>query len=274
MIGYGQRLSSARQGGGEVARKWVLASIGPRAYGTILLILSSLPTPLVAQSLQLTVRDAVTLHPVPNVDVTIRGGTPRGGTTDPSGAIAFDFNPGDTLQISLIAFGYLPQQLILTPDATQSFEANVILEPEGIIIPGVTAEAEVATDAPRTLALLGFEHRRKRGFGRFVGPEDLEKIVATDLGDLIRRIPGIRILGNDEPVFIRAEQFRIDGPCYPAIILDGLMVREAGGPGIRFNELVSHRDVLAIEAYASTAGLPTQYGGTGAACGVLLFWTK
>lgn len=97
--------------------------------------------------------------------------------------------------------------------------------------------------------------------------------------EIMRTVPGIAvaIVGRQqqpEPRFIRCSSFPV---CYPAVFLDGVLVRRGGSaPGPRdwpFDEIVAPSDAAAVEAYTN-ADVPPQYGGPSAPCGAVLLWTR
>ena len=63
--------------------------------------------------------------------------------------------------------------------------------------------------------------------------------------------------------------FREDG-CAPTLVLDGMKL----GGELLLDEVVHPANVLALELYPRSHGVPVQWSGYDAGCGVILIWTK
>ena len=135
------------------------------------------------------------------------------------------------------------------------------------------------------LAEQGFYDRERIGLGHFIGPERLERRAAFRTSDLLRAVPGVRILqssgiaGLGSYPVTRAgvrSGLRVDGPpCFPRIYLDGVVVEQGGRqwPFSDFDALVAPSDLEGMEVYRSQVEMPAQYSGL-SACGAILLWTK
>lgn len=63
--------------------------------------------------------------------------------------------------------------------------------------------------------------------------------------------------------------------CYLQIFLDGVRVYSMTLPGLPPRiEQYTVNGLEAIELYSGGAQVPSQYGGTGAACGTLVLWSR
>ena len=127
------------------------------------------------------------------------------------------------------------------------------------------------------LNLLGFYDRRKVGFGRFIGPEEIEKKPVFQTTDLLRMIPRVRI--NHAPfgqstVTIAGSTSAWGKACYPKVIIDGFEVSHGSGEPARLDELISPVNIRGIEVYRGAAETPLQFGGASSPCGVILIWTR
>jgi hypothetical protein len=69
------------------------------------------------------------------------------------------------------------------------------------------------------------------------------------------------------------QNLRTPSGCPPLVFIDGLP-----HPDVRTADDLNTRlwvdRVAAVEAYHSPARVPTEFNRTGAACGVIVFWTK
>jgi hypothetical protein len=138
-----------------------------------------------------------------------------------------------------------------------------------------------------------FEERRRRGGGYFVMRSDLENSVHRRFADALGpRVPGLRLrrYGSEAAALGgrgRITMFGSNPDCFVDVYVDGALVtntaavgtdRRSGAwsvPSGVFNlNGVATSAVEAVEYYPGGASIPTQYNRTGAACGVLLIWTR
>ena len=64
------------------------------------------------------------------------------------------------------------------------------------------------------------------------------------------------------------------GVYYATLIVDGNIVHRGGGTPAQIDFLVDPVQVAGIEVFPSSMGVPIQYGGLDAACGVIVIWTR
>ncbi len=154
----------------------------------------------------------------------------------------------------------------------------VRLSPAPVALPSLTVEAERVV---AQLKAVGFYDRKQQGAGRFVTPDVIEKHNFLRVTDLMRYIPGARIIysgGRPVDVILRGGQALWNGRvCFPSIIVDGQPLRDGTGTlgrGVQLNDVVSMDDVKAVEVYSDGTGMPVQAAGIGGACGAILLWTK
>ncbi len=130
-----------------------------------------------------------------------------------------------------------------------------------LTLEGLIVQADRISQTP-ALVRNGFSRRMQQGFGRFITPEEIERSRATRTLDLFVGMEGVRIVGNQ--LLLR--------DCSPQTYVDGLPLHmDADLP---VDVMVPFESLAAAEIYLGVAQVPLQYGGTGGACGVILFWTK
>ena len=72
----------------------------------------------------------------------------------------------------------------------------------------------------------------------------------------------------------------LPGLCEPSLYVDGFPVsqprlqHDGRSIGVIIDSVVRIADVVAVEVHTRATSTPLMYGGTGAACGVVLIWTK
>ena len=147
-------------------------------------------------------------------------------------------------------------------------------------------EPLVAVGTPRVfqLEVQGFYDRMARGFGYFLSPDDLERLGPTDFRQLFQRIPGIRIssvMGQGTKLTVVRPSVMGGPECTPRVYLDGAVAGTAAygpdstGVGVNPDQLVSLRDLDAVEFYRGAATVPLIFSAMGnAECGTIVLWTK
>jgi len=110
----------------------------------------------------------------------------------------------------------------------------------------------------------------RTGLGKFLTPQDLNRIPAQELTQFFERVQGVVVnysFGGDR-ILMRSGTGR---RCIPDIYLDGFRQPVQGG----LKDLGLHpREVKAIEVYRRPAEAPPEYGGGDRAnCGIVLIWS-
>jgi hypothetical protein len=108
-----------------------------------------------------------------------------------------------------------------------------------------------------------YEHRARAQFGYFFGPENLDRDKLTNASDIMRRVPGAKLLPAR---FGHRILFR---GCSPLVVIDGQRA-----VGAELDEIADIDDIAAVEIYPSMAGLPPQYVGWESRCGIIVVWTR
>jgi len=147
------------------------------------------------------------------------------------------------------------------------------LRPQPIVLDSLTVEAE-RQRIVRRLETAGFYERQRAGFGHFVTPEQIERRMPITARDLLRSVPGLRVVDDGflgQIIVMRGNQGQ---SCSPRLHVDGARIAPAGGGGVRLEDVVNVDDITGVEIYDGGADTPLEYGGTGNGCGVVLVWTK
>ncbi|MEO6529233.1 MAG: carboxypeptidase regulatory-like domain-containing protein [Gemmatimonadaceae bacterium] len=109
-----------------------------------------------------------------------------------------------------------------------------------------------------------FEQHRKQGFGTFLGIDDIERRHASMTSDLIRMMPGLRVVGFGlEAQVISGRGASLSGPCKVNIVIDGISYQDIN--------LVNPGDIGAIAVYRQGQPAPMMYDR---GCGAIVIWTK
>ena len=113
-----------------------------------------------------------------------------------------------------------------------------------------------------------FERRRRKGIGRFLSAEQLDKERDRDFGVLmVSRFPGLRVV-TDTGGQQHLTSVRGTGNCPVAVFLDD--IRLGLTEDIYF---IQTWDLAAVEYYSGNE-VPVEYRSRAVGCGLLLAWSK
>ncbi len=158
---------------------------------------------------------------------------------------------------------------------------TVTMIPDGTRLPEVHVAGRhdlSSFEAPR---FSGFAQRRANGTGRYLDEGEIAARAYPPLSELLRNMPGIALhpmMSNGmvtEAVVMRAAG-GVAGLCMtPLVYLDGSQVMIEKGDAFALDHLVPPQEIAAIEVYPGASSVPPQFNSTvGAACGVIVVWTK
>jgi hypothetical protein len=184
-------------------------------------------------------------------------------STDSLGRYRFASVPIGTQLLELRRVGYLPQQVAVDVRPGQN------VAPDLHLTPGSTLDS-IRILGQRT-RYREFESRAKvAAFGHFLRAEEIERRNPLLTSDLIRQMPGFRIVRRGtsdldvEVVDSRGlTSLTNPDPCVVKILIDGVP-----NQGINW---IAPWSIGAMEIYPGTATGPVQYQS---ACGTILIWTK
>ncbi len=256
-------------------------------------VLLAAPLPAAAQLVMGTVADAANEHPVEGARVVVRapdGSVRAEVATDRAGrffARLDALTPGDLLVVE--SLGYETQRVLLGDLPTWSpsgVELVVAIPPAPLAVEGLVATVRSRSLVPG-LVQAGFYERQEAGAGKHHLVTEAERASADRPSDLVRRVQGVTLdrrgnLQGYEPRLTRTSTtyaFR-GGGCYPAVVVDGALVRRSGSaddPRVEnapFDQLVSAGHVQALEVYDSPAGFPARFSGLQSGCGLVVVWTR
>lgn len=155
------------------------------------------------------------------------------------------------------------------------------------------------------LERVGFYERQKSDFGHFITRAEIERRAPARMTDLLRSIPGVRVVPGSgglsrSSLSFRGSALSMGGACHPRVYVDGLIVilgdaRVRGTniygfpeeeteveadpterPEIALDDVVIPVDVEAVEVYRRAAEVPVHFGGSSTVtqCGVIAIWTR
>ena len=193
------------------------------------------------------------------VFLTVAG---KGAMTDESGRFTIADVPGiqDTIQIRYLGFEPSKTPVELQPghltDVTLLLGRTVI----------EVAELEVEVRRLMSAKLRGFEQRRRKGFGKFITPQQIEQRQPRYTSDMLRGLGGVLVgrdeLGGADVAFTRGSS----GTCRPDLYLDGQPMSQ-----MKVDDIPA-TDLMAIEIYQGTTQMPPQWAR--GSCGLVVVWTR
>ena len=191
-------------------------------------------------------------------------GTNRRATSDSAGNFRIGGLAEGEFTIKGRAIGFEARTVAVSITADSTVRLHLELRPIVVELPGIVVDA--AALAAREARLRGFHERRAAGFGRFITREDIERRDPRDSWELLRGIPGVRLVGKR--VQMTTGQTR---GCVVQYFVDGLHI-VVPPPDLLIQFLP--RDLEGIEVYRGPAETPLAFSRGGAECGVIAVWTR
>jgi len=116
---------------------------------------------------------------------------------------------------------------------------------------------------------VGFNQRKKSGFGYYIGPDRLQNMHANFLTDILRQVPGLRASYGPEGEVISSSRGFGSG-CVQYWVDD--MPWQSLSPG-DINHFVTGSEIVAVEVYQDLS-TPARYMRAGGSCTTIVLWTR
>jgi hypothetical protein len=201
--------------------------------------------------------------------------------TDSSGWFHLRVSAPDGYQLRVERPGYQGSasgMMTVSPDDTVQVELrvstrSVLLAPMTV----VAGPARLVSDQ----RLASFEWRRRRQtFGRFLGPDDMDRLKPFYATDALQQVPLIQVTQVPGSRFDREVTLPARGRgaaarsrCVPNVYVDGR--RTSLHSGLTLDQLVVGSNLAAIEVYTSPNGAPGEFPPMDdPMCGVVVIWTR
>jgi hypothetical protein len=154
---------------------------------------------------------------------------------------------------------------------------EVRLHPEAVVLAPLSIVASRRIQGSPVLE--GFHERRTSGLGTYITRSDIEHRRPQMVTDLLASVPGVQLIGSGTGArrtvhFGRAAANR---DCPAQVYLDGMLLNRpirGGDPGIGIDDAVHPGNVEGIEIYRGLSGVPAEFLGPQAHCGVVVIWTR
>lgn len=182
--------------------------------------------------------------------------------SDSSGAFRIGGIPPGEHRVDLRALGYSAVAITVRIANDTTSVVRIALVP--VPLPTLDVESGLRRGDER---MRGFHDRRSAGFGRFVTREDIERRNVTDTKELLRGMPGVRLVGERVQMSSSASTPR----CLVQYFVDAIHIT---GAQFDFLRQFRPRDIEGIEVYRGPAETPPEFSRGGAQCGVVAIWTR
>jgi CarboxypepD_reg-like domain len=119
-----------------------------------------------------------------------------------------------------------------------------------------------------TLDKIGFNERRKTGFGYFIGPERLDQMHPSSVTDILQQAPGLYVMrrANGDAI---ASSHTMGSSCIEYYLDGGAYLETRPGD---INKFVNGADIAAVEVYQGNA--PIEFARAGVSCITIVLWTR
>ena len=192
-------------------------------------------------------------------------GAPVMAVSDARGEFRIANVPAGPRTVRTRRIGFRPDSVLVMVTAGRATEANVRL----VATPQhVTPVIVTAARTSHTGRLRSFYERREKGLGRFFSAEDIAARRPRVVTDLIRTIPGARLINHNGA---RIVTFR-DHRCLPLVWVDGSPASTA----YLDPDLFTPSSLAGIEVYAGLSTVPPELtlARGKSSCGVIALWTN
>lgn len=205
-------------------------------------------------------------RPLAHASIIAVEGNARATSSDSGRFLIVGLKPGRT-EFRVQVIGYGPATFATELRAGKTRQMKIILTPVNVQLATITVLDSLSDPL---LAQTGFFTRRDKGLGgTFISPEEVEKRHPFDATDLLRMVNGVEIVGGSREKSVIS---RRGAGCEFNVFIDGQPVRLSGG--MTLDDVISGREVGAVEVYPTELDTPAKFLLVGRRCGTLVFWTK
>jgi hypothetical protein len=187
------------------------------------------------------------------------------GVADSAGRFSLtNLDPGAT-DVLVRRLGFTPKRVSLTLVAGRADSLHVVLAAVPLELAGISTEA---TTIGR---LADFERHRINGQGIYMDRAELEKRRTPRLSDVLRRMPGVRIVTDRAGrAMLRMGRSSMGRDCPPEFWIDGIRAQFLGVDDVPVS------DIEALEVYRGPSGMPPEFNSrfTNSQCGAVIIWTR
>jgi TonB family protein len=203
---------------------------------------------------------------IANAGVRIAGGE-LGAVTDANGAFRIPGIPAGVVKLSTRRIGFRPGTDEVTVVDGHTVDVTVVLAPTPVQLEQLTVTAR---HEPYDARLAGFRERSMNRVGTFITRDKIESRAAPSFSDLLREVPGVRIVGARSGIR-NAVRFRGQN-CPPLVFVDGVPASAD-----EFDvDMINPVGVEGVEIYMSMLTVPAELTAPRGLdqCGVIAVWSR
>ncbi len=202
--------------------------------------------------------DRTSRQPLEGAAITVLG-TPVILRSSPTGQFTHaGLKPG-VYVMQARALGYAPGSWVIELADRETLTVVIELEAAPIALPSVTVEA-----ATLQRGMAGFNLRRAAKRGIYLTEDDIKRVNAARLSDLLRNVSGVRLICRFNTCRVRMAR----NDCQPDFFIDGLSANNST------NLEMPVIGVTGIEIYRTITETPVEFLRGNNTCGTIAIWTR
>lgn len=202
----------------------------------------------------------------PIANATIGAGSDSTTRSDATGSFTMKWQGHPTTDLVVRALGMQPMTLPGDEFAAPPTAVAVTMDEAGKRLASVDVRS---TRSARWFE--EFEARRKAGLGSYVTRADIDRRNPSQAWQMLFGVPGMQVAQNGR---VRSLYPGSLGACEPAYWVDGVRFADVGGNAPGPLALIQPTEIEAMEVYPRATGVPSEFGGSNSACGVVVIWTR
>ncbi len=208
--------------------------------------------------------------------LSLSGEALGGARSDSAGAFRVSLDSAGHYRLRVEQPGYRT----VTSDSVSLDEDEVLTVELRLARQAIPLEPLVVTARVDRRITAFYERVRKSGWGHFLTRADIERRLGQRPSELIRLMPGVRIMSvapcrtclAENVLFLRGVGPGGSNQCAPTVYIDGMEVRQdALSP---LDALLITDTLEGVEVYTEPATAPMEFAAAARNCGVVAFWTR
>jgi len=202
--------------------------------------------------------------PVANARVDVQG-TGAAALSREDGSFGFSDLPSGTQAVVVRQLGFEPVEVAVELSGKTPKQVTVTMKKPARVLDPVAVIADA-----KGLDQVGFDRRKKNGFGYFMSTEDIQSRQATRMTDLFRTVPSLRVVPAGMDYVVESAR-DVQGGCVRYVV-DGSPYQSMF-PG-DIDRLMPPHDVGAIEVYSGSS-TPAEFQAPGqSSCTTVVMWSR
>ena len=202
--------------------------------------------------------------PVANARVDVQG-TGAAALSREDGSFGFTDLPSGTQAVVVRQLGFEPVEVAVELSGRTPKQVTVTMAKPARVLDPVAVVADA-----KGLDQVGFDRRKKSGFGYFMSTEDIQARQATRMTDLFRTVPSLRVVPSGMDYVVESAR-DVQGGCVRYVV-DGSPYQSMFAGDV--DRIMPPHDVAAIEVYTGSS-TPAEFQAPGASsCTTVVMWSR